>query len=170
MTTKNLIDYILRFAFYLILQLVLFRYMVLFNVGFCFIYIAAILTLPKEINHVNIIILSFVLGLIVDAFYNTMGMHTAASTLIGYLRPFVAQLVIPQQAGFDEKKDFSIKSLNITTFAIYAILLIAIHHVLLFFLEMGSFSMFFTTLLKVIVSIVYTLAIIVIFQFFGKKQ
>ncbi len=169
MTTNNLISHIVRFGLYLLLQILLIRFFVLFNVAFCFVYIAAILTLPKETSHVNVIILSFFLGLVVDAFYNTMGMHTAAATLIGYLRPYVAELTISQQRGFDEKKDFSVASIGLTTFLIYSGILVFIHHFLIFFLELGSFSLFFTTLLKIFSSALFTLLVIVLFQYLRKK-
>jgi hypothetical protein len=170
MTTNNILSHILRFVFYLLAQIFIFRFLVAFNVGFCFVYVAAILTLPKEISHVNSIILSFVLGMAVDAFYNTMGMHAAACTVIGFARPYIAQLTVPQQRGFDEKKDYTIKSLGLNTFLIYASILVAMHHFIVFFLELGSFSLFFVTLLKIFCSIVFTLLVVVLIQYFGKAD
>ncbi len=168
MTTNTLIANISRFLFYLGLQIILFRSLVLFNVSFCFVYLGAILALPKEINHTYLIIISFASGLFVDAFYNTMGMHAAACTLIGYLRPYVLLLLTPQR-GYDDKSDFSIQTMGFIWFLSYASCLVFIHHFIIFFLELGSFSLFFTTLLKVFATILFTITMLIILQFFRKK-
>jgi hypothetical protein len=168
MTTNTLLTQILRFGFYIGLQILLFRYLVLFNVSFCFIYIGALLALPKETSHSYLILIGFITGLIVDAFYNTMGMHAAACTIIGYLRPYLLILITPQR-GYDEKSDFLIKSMGFIWFITYAGVLVLIHHFFIFFLELGSFSLFFTTLLKVFCSFIFTMFMIIIFQYFRKK-
>jgi hypothetical protein len=169
MTTNTLISNILRFGFYLALQILLFRGLVLFNFAFCFVYIGAILALPKEINPSYLIIISFFTGLLVDAFYNTMGMHAAACVLIGYLRPYVLAAITPQQRGYDEKAEFTVQNMGLVWYVTYAAILAAIHHLLIFYLEIGSLSMFFTTLLKVICTVIFTLFMIVILQYFTKK-
>lgn len=168
MTTNTLFTHIGRFALLLGLQVLLFRNLVLFNVAFCFVYIGAILSLPKEISHVYLIIISFITGLFIDAFYNTMGMHTAACTLIGYLRPHILSLITPQR-GYDEKVDYSIKSLGFIWYVTYASIFVIIHHFFIFYLEIGSFSLFFITLLKVVSSFIFTMILLIIFQYLGKK-
>lgn len=168
MTSNILIANIARFAFYLGLQIILFRSLVLFNVSFCFIYLGALLALPKEVSHTYLILIGFLSGLLVDAFYNTMGMHAAACTIIGYLRPYVLLLITPQR-GYEEKSDFSIKSMGFIWFVTYAGILVLIHHFFIFFLELGSFSLFFTTLLKIVCSFLFTIFMIIIFQYFRKK-
>jgi hypothetical protein len=169
MTTNNFISHIARFGLYLALQIFLFRGLGLFNFAFCFLYIGAILALPKEINHVYLIIISFFAGLVIDAFYNTMGIHTAACLLIGYIRPYVLALITPQQRGYDEKSDFTVQSMGFIWYITYASILATIHHLIIFYLEIGSFSMFFTTFLKVICSVIFTLFVLVVLQYFNKK-
>ncbi len=170
MTTNTLISHIARFLFYLILQIVLFRSVVLFNFAFCFVYIGAILALPKETSHVYLIIIGFLTGMVVDAFYNTMGMHAAACTLISFLRPYILLLITPQQRGYDEKADFTVQSMGLIWFLTYAGILVSLHHIFLFFLELGSFSMFFITLLKVLCTIIFTMFMVVILQYFQQKS
>lgn len=168
MTTNTLISNLTRLIFYIVIQIVFFRSLVLFNVSFCFIYVGAILALPKETSHTYLILISFVTGLMVDAFYNTMGMHAAAMTLIGYLRPYLLLLITPQR-GYEEKSEFSINSMGFIWYITYAGILVMIHHFCLFFLELGSFSLFFTTLLKIFSSFLFTIFMIIIFQYFSKK-
>jgi hypothetical protein len=164
MTSNSLLSHTARLLFFLALQIILFRGLVLFNVAFCFIYLGAIITLPKEISHTYLVLVSFLAGVIVDAFYNTMGMHTAACTLIGYLRPYILLFVTPQR-GYEDKSDFSIKTMGFIWFITFVGILVLIHHFFIFFLELGSFTLFFTTLLKVVCTFVFTMFMIVIFQF-----
>jgi hypothetical protein len=168
MSTSALFSHIFRFLFYILLQLLIVRYLIFFNVGFCFVYVAAIITLPKETGPVNALLLSFLLGIIIDAFYNTMGLHTAACVLISYLRPGLLGLLVNQQKGFDENKDFSLQSLTLFTFLAYAGVLILIHSFVVFFLELNSTQLFWTTLLKVFVSTIVTLLVVVLFQLFKR--
>lgn len=169
MTTNTLITNITRILFYLALQIILFRGLVLFNVSFCFLYIGAILALPKEISHTYLVLISFFVGLLIDAFYNTMGMHAAASTLVGYLRPYLLLLITPQR-GYDEKSDFSIQSMGFIWFLTYAGSLVLLHHFFVFFLELGSFSLFFVTILKIFATVLFTLLMLIILQFFRKNK
>jgi hypothetical protein len=168
MTTNSLLTNTARLLLFLFLQVVLFRSFVLFDVAFCFLYVGALLALPKDISHSYLILVCFLSGLFVDAFYNTMGMHTAASTLIGYLRPYVLLLITPQR-GYEEKTEFSINSMGFIWYITYASILVIIHHFLIFFLELGSFSLFFTTLLKVVCTFFFTMFLIIIFQFLRNK-
>ena len=168
MTTSNILSHIIRFLVYILLQVFILRHIELFSFAFCFLYIGAIIALPKDVNHSTLIFISFVTGLLVDSFYNTMGMHTAASVLISYLRPYVLLLLTPQR-GYDDKTEFNIHNMGFVWFVSYCGLLTFIHHLFLFFLETSSFNIFFTTTLKVICSTIFTTAIIIIFQYFRKE-
>ena len=51
-------------------------------------------------------------------------------------------------------------------FVKYTVIIVVIHHLVLFYAEVFSFSHFFLTLLKVLLSSVFTLVFIVLSQFF----
>ncbi len=50
-----------------------------------------LLLLPPRMSHVWLIIVSFAAGLILDMFFNSMGINAAVCTLIGYLRYYVTR-------------------------------------------------------------------------------
>jgi hypothetical protein len=168
MSTTIVLNHIFRSLFYILLQILIVRYLIFFNVGFCFVYVAIIISLPKETGPVNALFIGFLVGLIVDAFYNTMGLHTAACVLIAYLRPGLLGLLVSQQKGADEYKDYSLQSLTLPTFLAYAGTLIVIHAFMVFYLELNSTQIFWTTLLKIIVSSIITLLVVVLFQLFRR--
>ena len=56
------------------------------------IYILAILILPYTMKKTSVLLLAFLFGFIIDLANNTMGIHTAATTFIAYLRTKLLQL------------------------------------------------------------------------------
>jgi hypothetical protein len=115
MTLREILSTTLLFVLYLALQILLVRNVVLFDYGFCFIYIACILLLPNEISRTWLLIIAFATGLIVDTFYNTLGMHAAATVLMAYCRPLIvrAQIDVP---GVESRIQFSLRELGVGPF------------------------------------------------------
>ena len=63
---------------YIALQVVLFRNIALFDTAFAFIYVAIVLSVPLETDRIITIFLAFVVGVLVDVFYNSLGIHASA--------------------------------------------------------------------------------------------
>lgn len=168
MTFREIISTLLLFILYLVLQLVLVRNVVLFEYGFCFVYIACILLLPNEISMTWLLLIAFVTGVIVDTFYNTLGMHAAATVLMAYCRPLVvrAQIDVP---GLESRIEFSLRELGTGAFFRYVLVLAFIHHTTLFFIEAGSLNLLVPTLVRVVASTLFTTVSIVLIQFFTRN-
>lgn len=156
---KNL----LRFLFFILLQVTIIRHLdlgIFFNP---FIFIAAILMLPFRLDKSVVMLIAFSTGLIIDMFYNTMGLNAAACTLMAFCRPGILRFYAP--AGeYNADATATVNSMGIRWMVSYAGTMIVIHHTVLFYLEMFSFHGFFITLLKVILSGIATLILILITQ------
>lgn len=154
---------ILRFLFFILLQVTIIRHLdlgIFFNP---FIFIAAILMLPFRLDKSVVMLIAFTTGLIIDMFYNTMGMNAAACTLMAFCRPWALGFYSP--AGeYNADATATIGSMGIRWMLSYAGTLIFLHHATLFYLEMFSFHNFFLTLFKVILSGITTLILILITQ------
>jgi len=61
-----------------------------------FIYPLFILLLPLKTPHWALLLLGFLMGLCVDMFYDSLGLHAAAGVLIAYARKFVSQILEPR--------------------------------------------------------------------------
>ena len=164
MNSRDYISQVFYFIFYLALQIFLMRNMVLFDVSFCFVYIAFILLLPFDTSPVFLLLIGFSTGLLVDVFYDTLGIHAAASSLVAYLRPYVIRFNTPR-GGYEQNARLSLQSLGIEWFAPYSLLLIFLHHAVLFFVEASQFNLFFFTLLKVVASTAFTFVVIILMQY-----
>lgn len=156
--------------------LVLLQVLVLNNIQFSgyinpMLYVLFLLLLPFEISKPFLLILAFVLGLTIDMFTNTMGMHAAASVFMGLLRPFILKYIEPR-GGYDHESSPSIKEFGITWYLSYAGILVLLHHIVLFYIEVFKFDEFLSTLYRVVLSAIFTLILIVISQYliFGNKK
>ncbi|HLL94456.1 MAG TPA: hypothetical protein VK404_05730 [Spirosoma sp.] len=168
MTLREILSTILVFLLYLALQILLARNVVLFDYAFCFVYIACVLLLPNETSLTWLLIIAFATGLIVDTFYNTLGMHAAATVLMAYCRPLIvrAQIDVP---GMEARIEFSLQEIGVGTFFRYVFILALIHHTTLFFIEASSVSLLIPTMIRVGASTLLTTVSIVLIQFFTRN-
>ncbi|MCG3167443.1 MAG: hypothetical protein POELPBGB_03235 [Bacteroidia bacterium] len=149
--------------------LIVFQVLILNNVqlgGFInpYLYVLFILMLPIEIPGWLLLLLSFLMGLSIDLFENTAGMHASASVFMAFCRPYLLNMISPRE-GFDRNSQPTIQKFGINWFLTYAGILILLHHFALFYLEIFRFSAFFSTLLRVILSSTFTLGLVVIAQY-----
>lgn len=169
MNNKYLIGSIAAFVLYVLVQVLLVRELVLFNVFFPFLYIGFLLLLPLDIDRITLILLGFFCGFTVDFFYDSMGVNAAACTLIAFLRPHWLRVVVPA-GGYEDFEVPSMNALGISWFMTYALPLVFTHHLVLFYLEAGGFHLFFNTLLKVMASTVYTFLLLLMVQMLFYKE
>ena len=129
-----------------------------------FLYILFLIQFPFETPPWVTLVISFLLGFFVDLFYGTLGMHMATCTLIGFLRPKILSFMAPSD-GYEFGSQPTMQDMGRAWFLTYAIIIIVIHHFILFYLEMFSFRDFFSTLLRVIISSAATLLLVFVTQF-----
>ena len=127
-------------------------------------YVLFILMLPFETPKIIVLFASFVLGLSLDFFCDTGGMHAAACVFMGFARTHILKLIAPRE-GYDNVMKPTVQYMGKAWFTAYAFMLIFIHHLLFFYLEVFGFSEFFSTLLRVIGSTIATFIFIYIVQF-----
>lgn len=154
----------LSFFIYLIVQVVLMKHLVLFNTAFCFIYVAFLLFLPIETNSLLLMVLGFMLGFMVDIFYDSLGIHAASIVLVGFLRNIWLSRITPQ-GGYDAGEGPTLAANGVQWFIVYTLPLIFIHHFALFFIEVGGFGLLWYTFSKVFFSTIFTFLILLLLQY-----
>ena len=108
-------------------------------------YFVFILWLPFKITRSLLLLLAFFIGMAVDIFYKTPGLHTASLVLVAYVRPFLINLLLPKEAtqwGNDEPSRFSMGSLPFATYVLFLTLLHNFYLILLEWMQFGSFFYF----------------------------
>lgn len=129
-----------------------------------YIYVMFILLLPFETPGWLLLISSFALGLSVDIFSNTPGMNAAAAVLMAFCRPVVIRLLSGTK-GIEAGEQPGIADMGFRWFFLYSFILIFIHHLILFYIEIFRFNELIDTFYRVIMSTTASLVLIIIIQY-----
>jgi rod shape-determining protein MreD len=168
-----MINSILRFGLIFIL-LILLQVLLFNNIQFSgyvnpYVYIMFILLLPVEIPSWLLLLLSFGTGLTIDFFSGSPGMHTSATVLAGFVRPYVLRLVSPRD-GYESGSDPSMMAYGFRWFFIYSLLVVLVHHTTLFYIEVFRFADFFRTMLRVLLSSLFSMGFILLIEFYRRGK
>lgn len=169
---KDIVKYIFSFILFVLIQVLVVNQIHLGWVVNPFIYIVFILLLPIEIRGWLLLVIGFVLGITIDSFSNTPGMHAAASVLIAYIRPSIHRVMIPRDT-FQPGTQPSMATFGFPWFLKYTIVMTLIHHTAFFMLEAFSVEYIGVVMLKALGSSVATVLLILLVQLFtlgNRKQ
>ena len=157
-----------RFFILMLLQVIVLNHINLLGYVNPYAYIIFILLFPFDGNKTLLILLSFLLGLCIDLFSDSGGVHAAACVLIGFLRPILLKF------SFGVSYQYNAVKLNKVTFKerlLYIILMVFIHHFMLFSLEVFSLSHISLILKSTLFSGIFsTLLILCILLLFKRKE
>lgn len=163
---KNIIRYILL----VLIQVFVFNNMNLSGYLNPYIYVLFILLLPVDISKSLLLVLAFFLGLSIDFFGNTLGLHASATLLMAFARPAVLNLFF-SNIEFTPGEEPSLSRLKFGGFFRYTFTLVFIHHFALFILEVFSFNNFLYTLYRIMLSTLLTILLIFISMLlFSRKK
>jgi rod shape-determining protein MreD len=161
---------IIRFIALVLVQVLIIKNIELGRFINPFIYVLFIVILPFETPKWALLFIAFFLGITIDMFYDTAGLHAAACVFMAYIRPGVLKLFSPRD-GYESGTQPSIQYLGIPWFLSYAGILVIAHHLILFYMEIFRFSEFFSTFFRVIISSVFTMVLIIVVQYlFNRKK
>lgn len=128
-------------------------------------YILFIFLFPIKNNRMVYILLSFLLGLLIDLFLDSGGIHAAATVTIAFIRPMALKFIF---GAVYEHQTVKFKNTDFGQRITYISILTIIHHFILFLLEIFNFykiilvlqnmlfSSIFTILLCVLLSIIFS--------------
>ncbi len=164
---NQIIRYTTIYAVLVLLQILLFN-----NIQFSgyinpYVYILFIILLPVNIAGWFLLFIGFFSGLILDLFLNTPGMHAGATVAASFFRPLILRSISPRD-GYNPDAEPSMALFGFRWFLIYSLLVILVHHLFLFYLEVFSLASFFKTFIKVILSTLFTTIFVLIAEYLRK--
>ncbi|TKC07093.1 rod shape-determining protein MreD [Pedobacter frigoris] len=163
MNSKLILVNIVRWFVLLLFQILLLRNLSFYNMATPFVYVLFLLLLPFGIPNLLLYLIAFITGLTLDAFYDTLGVHTAACVMLAFVRiSFIAVTV--NRDGFDEPEP-TLGNMGFKWFLFYAVLCVFSHHIVLFFLETFRLTEFSYTLLRSLTSSIFTLFVVILIEF-----
>tara|TARA_Y100000766_G_C18836669_1_gene570797 strand:- start:567 stop:1070 length:504 start_codon:yes stop_codon:yes gene_type:complete len=153
--------------------LIFFQAMFLNHINFLnfinpYLYIFLIIYFPLKSNRSIFILIAFFTGLTIDFFSDTHGMHAAACLCIAYFRTYYLKIFFGIAYQHQVVK---FKYLEFKQNFFYLITMIFTHHIILFSLEVFSFTHLDIIFKKTISSLIFSFILVVIFfEFFIKKN
>ncbi|MDX2429482.1 MAG: rod shape-determining protein MreD [Bacteroides sp.] len=128
-----------------------------------YVYLLFIILMPFDTPRWVVLLSGFLLGFGIDLFEHTPGMHTAATVLIAFIRPYILNLLAPRD-GYESETFPRIYYYGFAWFLKYTLLIVLVHHLALFYLEVFQLQNFLSTLLRVILSTALSASTIVLSQ------
>lgn len=154
------------------LSLVLVQVLIFNNVNFYgylnpYVYILFIVFFPVKNNRPVLILVSFLLGLTIDMFLDSGGIHAAASVSVAYIRPLLLKSSFRMMY---EHQSVKFSAVDFGSKITYIILLVFVHHFILFSLEIFSFSRIILILQKTLFSSIFTILLSVLISIIFTRQ
>ena len=169
--TREILGNVLRFLLLFLIQgLLLVNVDLMDGKAQVFLYVLFIIMLPFRISTIGAMGLAFLMGLAVDMFYDSTGLHASAAVMTAFVRPYYIRAFTPRD-DYDVNDRPSISRMGFTWFLKFSAVLIFVHCLWLFMLEAFTFDRFFDTLFRVMstASITLLVSIIVVYLFAQKR-
>lgn len=161
---------VLLFLFLIGIQVVLLNHIQWNGYVNPYVYVLFILMLPVDIPNWLLLIIAFITGITIDMFGSSGGMHAAATVFMAFARPGVLRLIAPRD-GYDPEMKLNPHVMGFRWFITYISIMVILHHLLCFYIEVFRFSEFFITFFKAILNSAITIAMIVIGEYlFGQSK
>ncbi|WP_151893313.1 rod shape-determining protein MreD [Patiriisocius marinistellae] len=157
MQNKDILINIIRFFGLLLLQVTLLNHINFLGYVNPYLYLVFILIFPFTGNKGLLIFLSFLLGLSIDIFSDSGGVHAAASVFVAYIRPLILKF------SFGVSYEYNMVKLNKVPIAeriVYISIIVVLHHIILFTMEIFSTSHILLILKSTLFSSIFSIILI----------
>ncbi|MGB1040240.1 MAG: rod shape-determining protein MreD [Flavobacteriales bacterium] len=128
------------------------------------IYISFILSFPVKASNYLLLLISFLLGLTIDLFMDTGGIHASACLTMAFLRPYLLRR-LQTESPMDETTELTVYTEDLQKYVTYCLILVFCFFFWLFLLEEFSFSKIPLIILKTLISSVLSTILIILGQY-----
>lgn len=163
MDSGRIIKYGIQFLVLMALQVLLLKNLAIFNYAYCLAYVGAFLLLPFEVGTILAMFVGLGSGLLVDVFYDTLGIHAAACVLVAFMRNWLLKALTPA-GGYEGYMEPTLPGMGLNWYLLYYAPLCFVHHLTLFLIEYADVTMIWLALLKALASTLFTLVVTVLVQ------
>lgn len=165
MTVNVFLKYLGRFVLLVLLQVLILNNVQLTEYGISpLFYVILIILLPFETPGWVLLMFSFFIGIFIDMFCDTGGVHASASVFAAFLRPLILR-ILKVRDGYSPETTPVIYYYGFSWFFKYASLIILVHHFFYVILIEFSFDHFLISFLKILSASILTLSLILTSQY-----
>ncbi|MCV9929387.1 rod shape-determining protein MreD [Flavobacterium sp. LS1R49] len=156
-----------RFILLLAVQIIIFNNMNFLGYISPFPYILYIILFPVNGNKSGLLVSSFLLGLAMDMFCNSGGIHATACLILAYYRPYIFKFSFGLSYEYQTIKLNDSLTPERFSFILISVLL---HHIILFTLEAFQFNFILDVLLRTLFSTIFTIITCIIIIYLIKPN
>jgi hypothetical protein len=160
---------IIRFVVLVLFQVLVINHIRLGGYVHPYIYMIFIMLLPFSTPKWQLLVLGFALGLTVDLFTGTLGLHAGATTMMAFCRPRIIKLIYGT-LKFENIHEPNLNQLDGMWFLRYVFCMVFVHHFMLFFMESFSFHLFGQVLLRILFSVPVSVFLIMMILYIFKTD
>lgn len=148
-----------RYLLVMMIQVLLFNQLQLWGVCHPYIYVLCLLMMPITLPPIVNMLIGAAVGLTMDVFCNSLGIHMAACILLMFIRPYLLGIIINDKDRLNEQ--ISLRALGFEALIKYVVILVLLHHITVFMLAAWSWSHIGFALAETAVSSFLTILVIV---------
>ena len=104
-------------------------------------------------------VIGAIVGIIMDIFCNSLGIHMASCILLMFIRPYLIGAIVSDKDRLNEQ--ISTRTLGLEGMVKYVVILVLLHHLTIFTLAAWSWHHIGFVLLETLVSSIVTILIII---------
>lgn len=155
----NWIKLIIQAVVVLLLQVLLFDHLQIAGWGFPMVYVLVLMNLPVQVPRWAEMLIGVFVGLLLDIWNSTIGVHMAASVAFAFLRPILLRNVVQDW----ERVSGEVTSMTLgrMEYLKCLVFLTLIHHLMVFALEAWSWQHWWIVLIQTALSTLMTILCIV---------
>ena len=154
MVIKEIGRLLLLFA----LQVLLFDHLHVGHWGIAMVYILFLLNLPVRIPRWAEMLIGLLVGLMMDIWHSSLGIHIAACVALSFARPLLLNQAVQDVERI--KDNISFQTIGRIEYTKCVVILTILHHFIVFTLESWNLAFWWIILLQTIVSSIMTLCFI----------
>ncbi len=158
---------IARFILLLAAQVLIFNRIDLFGFINPFPYVLFIILFPVNGNKMSLLLASFFLGILMDMFCNSGGVHAAACVILANFRPSLFKFSFGLSYEYQTVKLNDVLTPERFSFILLAVV---IHHFILFVLEVFKISFLWDIMVRTVLSTLFTIITCIIIIYIIKPS
>ena len=148
-----------RWLLIVALQMLLFDHMHIAVWGFPMVYVLFQLNLSPRLPRWAELLIGAGFGLVMDIWYSSLGIHMAACVAIAFVRPLLLGNMVQDVERI--KENMCGATIGVAEYLKIAVILVIMHHFIVFALEAWNMSQWWVVLLQTLISSVMTLVVVI---------
>ena len=152
-----------RLLLIFVLQVLLFDHLHIGSWGIVMMYILFLINLPIRIPRWAEMLIGLLVGIMMDVWHSSLGIHIAACVALSFLRPLLLNNAIQDIERI--KDNISVQTIGRIEYTKCAVVLTVLHHFIVFSLETWNIQFWWIVILQTLISSAMTLCVILGYEY-----